>query len=68
MTTMLVDKFLKDATVTIYNVQGQIVKQIDNLVGQTIIFHRDNLPSGLYFIRLIDENKIYSSKLIITDK
>ena len=67
-TTLQTDKFFKDATLTVYNLYGQTVKQIDNLSGQTIIFHRDNLPSGLYLIRLIQDNKIITAdKLVITD-
>jgi len=66
-TTLQSDKFFKDVTLTAYNSFGQIVKQIKNINGQTITFNRDNLPSGLYFIRLTEENKIYTDKLVITD-
>lgn len=67
-TTLQTDKFFKDATLTVYNLQGQTVKQIENLSGQTIIFYRDNLQSGLYFIRITQDNKVFSvDKLVITD-
>lgn len=67
-TTLLTDKIFKDATLKVYNLCGQTVKQIDNLSGQTIVLHRDNLPSGLYFIRLTQDNKIIATKkLVITD-
>jgi len=67
-TTLWADKSFKDATLTVYNLYGQTVKHIDNLSGQTIIFHRDNLPSGLYFIRITQDNKKISvDKLVITD-
>ncbi|MBI4931673.1 MAG: T9SS type A sorting domain-containing protein [Bacteroidetes bacterium] len=67
-TTLQTDKFFKNATLTVYNLYGQTVKQIDNLAGQTIIFHRDNLRSGLYFIRITQDNKIITAdKLVITD-
>ena len=67
-TTLQSDKILKNATLTIYNSCGQTVKQINNFTGQTIIIHRDNLPNGLYFLRLIQDNRIISSdKLVITD-
>ena len=67
--TLWIDKFFKNASLTAYNSFGQTVKQIDNLSGQTIILHRDNLPSGLYFIRLTEENKtIAVGELVITDK
>ncbi|NVO03031.1 MAG: T9SS type A sorting domain-containing protein [Bacteroidetes bacterium] len=59
---------LKNATLTIYNSYGQTLKQVKNISGQTVSLSRDNLPSGLYFIRLIEENKIIAvEKLIIID-
>lgn len=59
---------LKSATLTVYNSSGQQAKQMKNISGQTIILHRDNLPSGLYFIRLTGDNKlIMTGKLVITD-
>ena len=53
---------------TVYNVQGQVVKEIKNISGQTVTLFRDNLTSGLYFIQMTEENKIITSnKLLITD-
>lgn len=67
-TTFHTDRILKNATLTVCNYLGQTVKQINNISGQSIILHRDNLPSGLYFIHLTQDNKeIITNKLIITD-
>ncbi len=67
-TTLQSDIALKKATLTVYNSQGQTVKQMDNIAGQNIILYRDNLPGGLYFIRLIQNNKIITAdKLVITN-
>ncbi len=67
-TTIKTDKNYKDATMTIYNTLGQKTKIIKNISGQTITLHRDNLPSGLYFLRLTQDNKtITTNKLIIID-
>jgi bilirubin oxidase len=67
-TTLQTDKFLKDATLTVYNLYGQEVKQIKNISGQTVTFHRDNLSSGLYFLRITQDSKvIVTDKLVITD-
>jgi hypothetical protein len=56
------------ATLTIYNSYGQNLKQVKSISGQAISLNRDNLPSGLYFISLSEENKIIAvEKLIITD-
>lgn len=67
-TTLQTDFFLKNATLTVYNLCGQTVKQIKNISGQTVTLHRDNLQSGLYFIHLTQDNKaITTDKLVITD-
>ncbi|MFT5647369.1 MAG: hypothetical protein ACI976_002059 [Aureispira sp.] len=67
-TTFRTSEKLKNAILTIYDSYGHIVKQRQNISGQTIIFHRDNLPSGVYFSRLVEDNvAIVARKLIITD-
>jgi len=67
-TVLRTDNIFKNATVTIYNIYGQTVKQINNISGQEIILHRDNLPSGLYFVRLTEDNKVITAdKLVIAD-
>jgi hypothetical protein len=68
-TTLQTDKFLKNASLTVYNTFGQAVQQIENIEGQTIVFPRNNLPSGMYFIHLLQDNKIISfNKFVIADK
>jgi hypothetical protein len=67
-TTLKTNIFLKDATLTLYNSYGQTVKQIKNISGQSITLYRDNIQSGLYFIRLTQGNKTFATeKLIIID-
>lgn len=67
-TTLQADKIFKGATLIVYNSFVQQIKQIKNISGQTITLHRDNLPSGLYFIRLTQNNNvILTEKLVITD-
>lgn len=67
-TTLQVNDNLKDATLTIYNTNGQILKQVNSISGKSFSVSRDNLASGLYFITLTEENKtIVAKKLIITD-
>ncbi|MEO8148653.1 MAG: T9SS type A sorting domain-containing protein [Bacteroidia bacterium] len=68
MTTLNVNENLKDATLIIYNLFGQHVKQIKNITGKTITLCRDNLPVGVYFLCLTQDNKtIITDKLIISD-
>jgi hypothetical protein len=67
-TILQIDNSLNNATLTVYNAIGQQVKQIKNISGQTITIQRDNLPNGLYFINLVQGNKIIASnKLVIID-
>jgi hypothetical protein len=67
-TTFKTDEALKDATLEVYNSLGQTVKQIKNISGKTVTLFRDNLPSGLYYIRMRQESKVIATeKLIITD-
>ncbi len=67
-TTLRTNNFVHNATLTVYNLYGQQVKQIKNISGQTITLQRDNLPSGLYLIRLTQDNKVITAdKLVITD-
>jgi hypothetical protein len=67
-TTLRPGRILKNASLTVFNSSGQAVKQIDNLSGEAVPFHRDNLPCGLYFIRVAQDSKALSTKkLIIID-
>jgi len=67
--TILQSNYLLDnAIVNVYNIYGQQVKQMSNLYGHIISLNLDNLPRGLYFIRLDQEDKlILSNKLVIKD-
>jgi hypothetical protein len=59
---------LSNASLTIFNAYGQTIKQMKNISGHTITFSRENLPSGLYFFQLTDENKIIAiEKVLICD-
>lgn len=67
-TTLRADKFLKNATLTIYNSCGLVVKELKNVSGQSITLQRGNLSAGLYFLSLAQDNDaVITYKLIITD-
>ena len=67
-TTLQTDILLKNATLTVYNLYGQTAKQIKNISGQTVSLSRDNLPSGLYYLRLTQDNRVIKvDKFVITD-
>lgn len=68
-TTLQSNILFHNATLTVYNCFGQTVAQIKNISGQTIVLNRNNLASGLYFVRLTENNKTLAvDKLVITDK
>ena len=57
----LVEKFINEKNM-------DEIKNIKNNSGQTITLNRDNLPNGIYFLQMTQENKIIATeKLIITD-
>jgi len=66
-TTLHVEKSLTNATLTLENGLGQTVKKIEYLSGQTVTLSREDLPNGVYFIRLTDGDKRITQKLIIMD-
>ena len=66
--TLKINGNFKNMTVTVYNSFGQQVNQMKNISGQTISLSRDNLPNGLYFIRLTKDNIIIETeKFVLTD-
>lgn len=71
LATFQTDILLKEASLIIYNLYGEKVKQINNLNGQTVYFHRDNLPGGLYFLQVNQGNNPFSvclqTKFVIID-
>lgn len=57
------------ATINIYNLFGQLVKQVTDFTGNDIIIHRDQLNSGAYSLQLYQENKmIIEKKLMIVSE
>lgn len=66
--TISSNSILKNTTLSVYNSSGKIVKEIQNISGETITFSREGLPIGLYYFQLTEDNKtIFSDKLIIVD-
>jgi len=64
-TTIQTNKFLHNATLTLNNSFGHVVKRIDNISSKTIILERANLPNGLYYIQLSENNRIIASKKLL---
>jgi len=66
-TTLHTNENLRNATLIVYNTFGQEVRSLV-ISHSPFVIERSDLPSGLYFIRLTQDNKtIATDKLVITD-
>lgn len=63
--TTITSSLLENSDLTIFDARGKMVKQINGIQSQTITLFRDNLPNGIYFIRLSQVNKIIASQIFI---
>jgi 6-phosphogluconolactonase (cycloisomerase 2 family) len=54
-----------DATLTIFNSLGEVVKKMEHLSGRTLYLWRDSLPHGIYFLSLMDAENSYQIKIVI---
>ena len=67
-TTILCDLNLNNAELTLYSQLGQKVKTMKHLFGKEITLKRDNLSNGLYFYKLVQDNKVIAiDRIIIVD-
>jgi hypothetical protein len=53
------------ANLTLYNSLGEKVMEKSNSSGSQLNLSRNNLPAGIYFIRITDGEKCFSGKVII---
>jgi len=57
---------LQNGSLKFYNLQGQLVREVNKLSGSAATINRGNLASGMYFVQLSDGAKaIGSDKIII---
>lgn len=67
-TVLRTEALFHDAILTLTNCLGETVKQVRNISGQTVTLFRDNLPSGIYFLRLTQDGKVIAQdKLVVAD-
>ena len=67
-TTLTFKTVLNKVNLIIYNSAGQLVKQVKNISGESYILNRDNLESGIYFLRVSENNDVIATeKFVITD-
>lgn len=67
-TTVSTSETMNNATLTVYNALGRLVIQMEHIAGRKTAFVRGNLPEGVYFIILSQEQKIIgTNKLVFID-
>ena len=59
---------LENATITIFNTSGQEINKIKNCNGKSIKISRENIPNGIYFFQIINNNKIIATEKIIINQ
>ncbi|MFH2144371.1 MAG: T9SS type A sorting domain-containing protein [Bacteroidota bacterium] len=64
-TTLYLGSVCLGANLIVVNSFGQIVKQKTNISTKTVTILRKNLPSGLYYVRLIKDHKIIKTGTMI---
>ncbi|MBN1116013.1 MAG: PD40 domain-containing protein, partial [Bacteroidales bacterium] len=65
--TINCDVILRNATLTIYSIEGRMVKQMSGIFGQTIEIHREQLSNGLYLLWLTEGNEVIAAdKIFLT--
>jgi hypothetical protein len=64
-TTLKTSRILNDASIQLFNAFGQQVKQLRNLSGNNFTMFRDNLQSGIYFLKLMEGNKIIANEKLV---
>ncbi|MCX6180861.1 MAG: T9SS type A sorting domain-containing protein [Bacteroidetes bacterium] len=55
----------KTLTLTIYNSDGKIVRQVSNLSGNNVSIEKQDLSAGLYFVVLQNEKSFYASERLV---
>jgi hypothetical protein len=55
---------LQDATINVYNMIGQMVKQTKHLNDSKIVFNSENLNPGIYLVQLFQNGKLLASEKV----
>jgi hypothetical protein len=66
--TIETDEPMHNATLSIYNTWGQLVKRLTNISGRQYSLERDGLPPGIYLLKVREGNKAVAQvKVLVTD-
>ena len=64
-TTLKTETLIQNATLTIFDASGQEKTEMVNISGKEVKIQRNGLEPGVYFIRLVQDNKIIAIKPVI---
>lgn len=66
--TIQLKNLMQNASLSIYNSFNQLVYNRDNINGNSVEFNRNNLPKGVYFLKIEQENVVkFATELVIID-
>lgn len=65
--TISLKKAIDNGVLKLYNIQGQVVKEVKNISGNEIIISRENLSAGTYFVEIVNNESVYNTKIVIVD-
>ena len=63
--TIHFEKALTHGHIVIFNFEGQIIKEFNNIAGNDVVLLRDNLPSGIYFLKVENNGKSSTQKVML---
>lgn len=57
---------LQNAAFRLYNLQGQLIREVNGISGNTFMIPRGNLADGLYFMQLLENGKpVWTNKVLV---
>lgn len=66
-TTISMETDLNNASLKLFDVLGNELQQSQNLLGRTATINRNDLPAGVYFYQVIENNKILAKGKLLAE-
>ena len=64
-TTIALSAPIQNGTLTLYNSVGQIVSRQEHVSGRSFVIRQEDLPTGMYSLRVFQENNLIAQERII---
>jgi hypothetical protein len=64
-TTITTTRDLQDATISLTDYTGKLVKSSKNIYGKQIEIDRKQLPNGIYFLKIKEKGKVVAVKKVV---